>query len=69
MAWESIAYNCQKLKGNGVIHSTATGDGIFHLKYLVWSRPLIIFHEVKLFEMFPDFALDDDDDKDQFLDA
>ena len=57
----------RQLKRNGAIHATGTRDGIIHLRHLKQSKPLIIFHEDKIFEIFPDFALDDDEDL--FLDV
>ena len=66
---ESIAYNCHKLKRNGLIHGFFSRDGI-RIKDEERARPVKNFHVDKLHQLFPDFDFGDvDEDDDIFLDA
>ena len=67
---ESTAYNCRKLKRNGLIHGCFLRDGIVRIKRREKDRPVKIFHMDKLHGLFPNFDFGDADDKDNvFLDA
>ena len=67
---ESSAYNCCKLKHNGLIHECFSRDGIVRIKREERARPVKIFHMGKLHQLFPDFDFGEaDGDNDIFLDA
>ena len=66
----SIAYNCRKLKCNGLIDGCFSRDGIVRIKRQEKDRPVKIFHADKLHGVFPDFDFVDANDKDDiFFDA
>ena len=65
---ELIAYNCHKLKHNGLIHGCFSRDGIIRINREERARPTKIFHMDKLHQLFPDFDFGDaDEDDDTFL--
>ena len=67
---ESIAYNCHKLKCNGLIHGYFSRDGILRIKRDERAKPVNVFHMDKLHQLSPDFDFGDvDEDDDIFLDA
>ena len=67
---ESFAYDCHKLKCNGLIHGCFSRDSIIKIKREERAKPLKIFQMDKLCQLFPDFDFGDvDEDDDIFLDA
>ena len=59
---ESISFNCRRFKCNSLFRATYTRDCNFHLKHSDLSRLFKIVHMEKLYEIFPDFVLDEDED-------
>ena len=45
---ELIAYNCRKLKRNGIIHGCFFMDGIIRMKHEERARPVKVFRMDKL---------------------
>ena len=67
---ESIAYNCHKLKCNGLIHGCFSRDGIIRIKREERAKPVKIFQMHKFHQLFPDSDFGDaDEDNDIFLNA
>ena len=67
---DSIAYNCCKLKHNGLTHDCFSRDDIIRIKAKDRARAVKIFHLDKLHQPFPNFDLGNaDEDDDIFLNA
>ena len=67
---ESVAYNCRKLKCDGLIHGCFSKDDIVRIKRHEKDSPVKIFYMDKLHELFPKFVFENEDDEDHiFLDA
>ena len=67
---ESIAYNCRKLKRNGLIYGCFSKDGTVRIKREERARVVKVFHRDKLHQLLPDFDFGDTyEDDDIFLDV
>ena len=64
---ESVTYNCQKLKHNGLIHNCFSRGGVIRTKREKSARPGKIFYMDELHQLFPDFG-DEDENDDTFQD-
>ena len=65
---ETIAYNCRKLKRSCLIHACYSRNGIVCIKENETSRPIKLFHLVKLISFFPDH-FQNNDENDQYHDV
>ena len=51
---ETIGYNCRNVKRSGLIHACCSRNGIVYIKENESSRPVKVFHLVKLISLFLD---------------
>ena len=51
---ETIGYNCRNVKRSGLIHACCSINGIVYIKENESSRPVKVFHLVKLISLFLD---------------
>ena len=61
---EWIAYNCHKLKRNGLINGCFSRNGIVRIKHEERVRQVKIFPMEKLHQLFPNFDFGDPDEDD-----
>ena len=54
-----LACNYRKLKREKLISKTYSPNGIIHIVTILGNKPIKVFHESKLDELFPDFNFDD----------
>ena len=53
-----LAFNCRKLKREKLISKTYSSNGIIHIVQILGNKPIKVFHQSKLDELFPDFNFD-----------
>ena len=53
-----LAFNCRKLKREKLISKTYSSNGIIHIVQILCNKPVKVFHQSKLDELFPDFNFD-----------
>ena len=53
-----LAFNCRKLKRERLISKTNSWDDIIHMVQFHSNKPIKVFHQSKLGELFPDFNFD-----------
>ena len=52
---QQLAFNCRKLKREKLISKTYSSNGIIHIVQILSNKPIKVFHQSKLEELFPDF--------------
>ena len=50
-----LAFNCRKLKEEKLILTTYSSNGIIHVVQIRGKKPIKVFHQSKLDELFSDF--------------
>ena len=50
-----LAFNCRKLKREKLISKTYSSNGIIHIVQIFGNKPIKVFYQSKLDELFPDF--------------
>ena len=58
-----LAFNCRKVKREKLISKIYSLNGIIHIVQILGNKPIKVFHESKLDELFPDFNFDDQCDE------
>ena len=53
-----LAFNCRKLKREKLISKTYSSNGIIHIVPIHGNKPIKVFHQSTLDELFPDFNFD-----------
>ena len=53
-----LTFNCRKLKTEKLIWKTYSSNGIIHIVQIHGNKPIKVFHQSKLDELFPDFNFD-----------
>ena len=54
-----LVFNCRKLKREKLISKTYSSNGIIHIVQIHSNKPIKVFHQSKLDELFPDLDFDD----------
>ena len=55
---QQLAFNCRKLKREKLISKTYSSNGIIHIVQILGNKPIKVFHQSKLDELFTDFNFD-----------
>ena len=50
-----LVFNCRKLKREKLISKTYSSNGIIHNVQILGNKPIKVFHQSDLDELFPDF--------------
>ena len=53
-----LAFNCCKLKRGKLISKRYSSNGIIHIVQILGNKPIKVFHQSKLDELFPNFNFD-----------
>ena len=53
-----LAFNCRKVKREKLISKTYSLNGIIHIVQILGNKPIKVFQQSKLDELFPDLNLD-----------